>query len=58
MHTIAQNKHKKISNAKIKACLSRKAAAAEPPSKMIPGKSLEQIRIEAVRQLREIGVLA
>jgi|GEM_PF-6798293 hypothetical protein len=26
------------------------------PQKMVPGKSLEQIRLEAVEQLREMGL--
>jgi len=57
MDTIAKNKYRKFFAIEKKPLLSAKTAAART-RKMVPGKSLEQIRIEAVRQLREIGVLA
>jgi len=28
-----------------------------PRQKLVPGKSLEQIRVEAVKQLQELGIL-
>ena len=52
METFIQNKSRKKMMLKVAGGQRKKAER-----KLVPGKSLEQIRIEAVRQLREMGIL-
>lgn len=55
METITRNKPVKITGNK--PGISKSGVMAMTEKKRIPGKSLEQIRVEAVRQLREMGIL-
>jgi len=57
MATIMQNKRQKIAARKIPKATRKAFGQIPAKQKLVPGKSLEQIRIEAVRQLREMGVL-
>ena len=57
METIIRNKTRKITGGKSGISKAGRMVAAVPEKKRVPGKSLEQIRIEAVQQLREIGIL-
>ncbi len=57
METIIPNKPVKINGNKSGASKTETMVAAVTGKKRIPGKSLEQIRTEAVRQLREMGIL-
>ena len=57
METIIRNKLVKITGNKPGISKAERIVAAATAQKRIPGKSLEQIRIEAVRQLREMGIL-
>jgi len=41
---------------KLKEAVKEIRPAGTMPKKMVPGKSLEQIRLEAVQQLREMGL--
>lgn len=49
-----KNQRKPELNLAVKAERAKKAAK---PQRMVPGKSLEQIRQEALAQLREMGLL-
>jgi len=57
MATIMQNKRRKIAALKIAKPTQKAFGHKLAKQKLVPGKSLEQIRIEAIRQLREMGVL-
>ena len=62
METITKNKnHKKagldIGFKVVGGQRQKNVVQKRAEQKLVPGKSLEQIRVEAVRQLREMGVL-
>ena len=62
METITKNKnHKKaglgIALEAVGGQRQKNIVEKRAGQKLVPGKSLEQIRVEAVRQLREMGVL-
>jgi hypothetical protein len=62
METITKNKNHKKANlgVALKAAGGQRhkgIVQKQAEQKLVPGKSLEQIRVEAVRQLREMGIL-
>jgi len=58
MEIISQNKiqRKASESLKIKVAKTKKFDNLGQPQNMVPGKSLEQIRLEALQQLREMGL--
>jgi|GEM_PF-5241024 hypothetical protein len=60
MDTITQNKNQLKNTAPVKLAAQRRrkntrAKATNP--ELMPGKTIEQIRTEAVQHLREIGII-
>jgi len=57
METISKYKNRKNAAGDMKLKVSRiKKTGEDHPQKLVPGKSLEQIRQEALQLLREMGI--